>query len=193
MDRGSEFLAECKDVLRDEYGIKRRLISTRNPQANMVERAHQTMHNLLHTMKLGQGEDAQDKWDGVISAVGYAMRSTVHMTNKATPMQLVFGRDAILNIKFQADWQYIKERKQRIINQNNERENAKRIPHTYAVGDRVMIEQHQNCKHGVPKFMGPHMVDRVNENGTLRLWQDLARGGAVYRTWNIRNVFPYKD
>jgi NADH:ubiquinone oxidoreductase subunit len=193
MDHGSEFMAETKKVLKDEYGIKRTLISTRNPQANMVERAHQTMHNLLRTMKLGQGENPQDKWDGIISAVGFAMRSTVQLTNKATPMQLVFGRDAMLNIKFQADWQYIKERKQRMIIQNNERENATHIPHTYQVGDRVKLKQPQNRKHGKPLYSGPHMVDRVNDNGTLRLRQDVARGGAVYRTWNIRNVTPYKD
>jgi hypothetical protein len=193
MDRGSEFMAEMKEALKDEFGITRRLISTRNPQSNVVERAHQTLHNLLQCMELGQGEDPQDKWDGVINAVGFAMRATVHLTNKATPMQLVFGRDAILPIKFQADWQYIREQKQRIINQNNERENAKRIPHTYQAGDRVLILQHQHRKHGEPRYTGPHTVDRVNDNGTLRLRQELARGGAVYRTWNIRNVFPYKD
>jgi hypothetical protein len=29
-------------------------------------------------------------------------------------MQLVFGRDAVLNIKFQANWKYIKERKKTV-------------------------------------------------------------------------------
>jgi hypothetical protein len=41
--------------------------------------------------------------------------------------------------------------------------------------------------------MGPFTVDRVNENGTIRLRQETATGGMVYRTWNIRNVHPYKD
>jgi hypothetical protein len=67
-------------------------------------------------------------------------------------MQLVFGRDAIHNVKFQADWQYIKERKQRLINQNNERENAKCTPHDYKVGDQVMIEQYQHRKYGQPQI-----------------------------------------
>ena len=43
------------------------------------------------------------------------MRSTVHSTLRAMPTQLVFGRDTLLNISFQADWQYIKERKQKLI------------------------------------------------------------------------------
>jgi hypothetical protein len=47
----------------------------------------------------------------------------------------VFGRDTLLNIAFEADWQYIKERKQRRIVQNNCKENSKRIPHEYKPGD----------------------------------------------------------
>jgi hypothetical protein len=30
-------------------------------------------------------------------------------------MELVFNRDAILNIKFEADWKLIKERKEKLI------------------------------------------------------------------------------
>ena len=41
-------MAETKDMLENEYGIKQQVISTRNPQANsMVERAHQTLHQLI--------------------------------------------------------------------------------------------------------------------------------------------------
>jgi hypothetical protein len=49
-----------------------------------------------------------------------------------------------------------------------------------------------NRKHGQSKYKGPHKLDRVNDNGTVRLRQDTANGGAVYRTWNIRNIYPYK-
>jgi hypothetical protein len=160
----------------------------------MVECTHQTLlHSMLATKEIGQGLDAREKWEGILGAVGFAMRATVHTTTRATPMQLVFGRDAIHNVKFQADWQYIKERKQRLINQNNERENAKRTPHDYKVGDQVMIEQYQHLKYGQPKYTGPHEIDRVNDNCTVRLRQSTANGGAVYRTWNIRNIYPYKD
>jgi transposase InsO family protein len=192
-DRGSEFLAECRSVLKHEYGIKQVFISTRNPQANaMVERAHQTIHSMLASLQLEPDEDSHDRWEGILSAVSFAMRATVHTTMKATPMQLVFGRDAIHNVRFQADWKYITDRRQRMIVQNNERENAKRIPHTYNVGDEVILEMYQNRKHGKPKYSGPYQVDRVNDNGTLRLRQETTNGGAVYRTWNIRLIHPYK-
>ena len=195
MDRGREFMAEVQSALKDEYGVKRKLITTRNPQANaMVERAHQTIHNMIATQQIKTKDDLPDgSWQGILSAVGFAMRATIHTTTRATPMQLVFNRDAINNISFEADWQFIKEHRQRLIRQNNERENAKRTPHTYQIGDRVMIEQYQHRKYGQPRFKGPYEVDTVNDNGTLRLRQQTANGGAVYQTWNIRNLHPYKD
>jgi hypothetical protein len=194
MDRGREFYREVQQTLKDDYGITRKLITTRNPQANaMVERAHQTLHTMLNTMKLGQGEDVHETWSGLLAAVGFAMRATVHTTMRATPMELVFGRDAILNIRFQANWQYIKERRQRMIVQNNQRENAKRKPHTYKVGDKAMIEQYQHRKHGTPKYKGPYTVTKVYDNGTVRLRQRLAGRGAIFQTWNLRNIHPYKD
>jgi hypothetical protein len=44
----------------------------------------------------------------------------------ATPSQIVFGRDAILNIKFDANWKLICECKQCAINENNKMENKKK-------------------------------------------------------------------
>ena len=73
-----------------------------------------------------------------LAAVMAAVRSTCSTTTQATPMQLVFGCDAIINTKFIADWEYIRQRKQNIVHSNNERENAKRIPHTYQIGAKKM-------------------------------------------------------
>ena len=160
----------------------------------MVERAHQTIHNLIRSQQIRDKRDlANGSWDGILNAIGFAMRATVHTTNQATPMQLVFGRDAILNVTFEADWQYIKERKQKLITQNNKRENAKRKPHVYAIGDKVLVLQQPNRKHGADRYSGPYEVSQVFDNGTLKLRQGTNRGGAVYQTWNVRNVTPYKD
>jgi hypothetical protein len=44
MDRGSKFAAEVRKMLNKEYLIKRKLITTRNPQANAgIERIHQVV------------------------------------------------------------------------------------------------------------------------------------------------------
>jgi RNase H-like domain found in reverse transcriptase/Integrase zinc binding domain len=96
MDNGREFYAEVEQSLKNDYGIARRVITTRNPQANSIlEHAHKTLHDMLSTQHIGEGMDSRDRWDGILSAVGFAMKATVHSTMKATPMQLVFGRDAI--------------------------------------------------------------------------------------------------
>ena len=85
------------------------------------------------------GIDNDDPWSDILAAVMAAARSTYSMTTQATPMQLVFGRDVIINTKFIADWDYIRQRKQN----NNERENAKRIPHTNQIGDKIMLKKIQ--------------------------------------------------
>ena len=195
MDRGREFMGETKAMIKNDYGITRKPITTRNPQANaMVERAHQTVHNMIRTMRVHDQElDEQNPFGGILAAVGLAMRATVHTTTRATPSQLVFSRDAIHNIGFRADWNYIKERKQRLIDQNNKRENAKRKPHEWSVGDLVRIEQDTNRKHGQDQYKGPFEITAVYDNGTVELRQDTPNGGAVTSTWNIRKLLPYKD
>ena len=47
----------------------------------------------------------------------------VHNTIQYTPSQLVFGRDAILNINQETNWQLIKQLKQALINKGNQKEN----------------------------------------------------------------------
>ena len=136
--------------------------------------------------------DLEDPWSGVLAAVRMAMRATVHTTTQAPPAQLVFNHDALHNVSFRADWNYIKDRKQRLIDQNNKRENAKRRRYTYNVGDRVRVTQDYQRKHGQNQFMGPLVIEAVNDNGTVELRQDTPNGGAVTQTWNIRNILPYK-
>ena len=195
MDRGSEFAKEVRQNVVHEWGAVQKLITTRNPQANsMVERAHKTLRNLIAVNGIHSMSDLQSYggWDGVLSAVSLAMRATVHTTMRATPAQLVFGRDMLHNVRFEADWKFIKERRQRVIRQNNKKENAKRVPYTYTVGQKVKILQDNNRKFGDPRYRGPYDVTAVNDNGTVRLRMRTNRAGAVYQTWNIRNILPYQ-
>ena len=132
--------------------------------------------------------DEEDPWSGILSAVMFAMRSTYHTTLEATPMQLVFGRDAILPIFHQADWQYIKAKKQRLINMNNQRENAKRIPHTYQINDKVLFERIKKTKYGEKEYDGPFTILAVHDNGTAQI-QKPNYSDVV----NIRLLKPYYE
>jgi len=105
MDRGREFMAEMQRMLRNDYGIHRKLITTCNPQSNsIVEHAHQTVHNLIASQNITSKKHLpHGTWAGLLSTVAFAPWATVHTTICATPMQLVFNRDAIHNVRFEAD------------------------------------------------------------------------------------------
>ena len=79
-----------------------------------------------------------------------------------------------------------------MIQKNNERENRKRIKYTYEVGQKVLIKTEQSRKYGKDPYTGPNEVVEVRNNGSLRLKKLLGRG-AVFETYNLRNVFPYTE
>jgi hypothetical protein len=121
-------------MIKEDYAIKAKPIMVRNPQANaIVERVHQVIGNIIRAFELEYNYlDKEDPWKGILSATAFAVQSTFHTTLRSIPGQLVFGtRDMIFNTKHEASWEFIRKRKQQLIEKNNEAENAKRIPHTY--------------------------------------------------------------
>ena len=186
-DRGSEFIGHEFQTMLGDYGVKKKPITTRNPQANaIVERVHQTIGNIVRTFELQDNYlDEDDPWKGILSATAFAIRATYHTTLQKSPGQLVFGRDMIFNVEHTANWEYIRARKQKLIQKNNRNENKSRIPHTYVVNDQVMLRKGTEYKYEQP-YSGPHTILQVNTNGTVRL-----RVGAVTDTFNIRRLEPY--
>jgi hypothetical protein len=54
-----------------------------------------------------------------------AVRATNHTTLQATPAQLVlFGRDVLIDVKFEANWALSKQNKQKILAKKNQKENS---------------------------------------------------------------------
>jgi len=97
----------------------------------------------------------------------------------------------MLNATFQADWQFIRERKQRLIIQNNKRENTKRKPHAHNAGDVVVVKAGNGRKHGSNPHLDPMRITQAYNNGTVKLVKVADHNrGAVSQTWNIRNVEP---
>ena len=115
-DHGTKFMAELAKMCQNDYGLKRKPITARNPQSNVIiERIHQTIGNIIRTFDVSNSVN-NDPWSGILAATMFAVRATYHPTLQASPMQLVFGRDAILNIKHVADWEHIRQRKQLLMN-----------------------------------------------------------------------------
>ena len=99
----------------------------------------------------------------------------------------------MLNASFEADWQFIRERKQRLIVQNNKRENAKWVPHTCSVGDTAVVKAGMQSKHGHAPYLGPMRITQVCDKGAVKLVKVANNnGGAVSQTWNIWNIEPRK-
>jgi hypothetical protein len=91
----------------------------------------------------------------------------------------------ILNIQHQANWELIRQRKQRIIEKNNKQENAKRTPHNYRIGDQVLLKEGTENKYESP-YSGPHKILQVCDNGTVRL-----KVKGVTDSYNIRRLAPF--
>jgi hypothetical protein len=93
----------------------------------------------------------------------------------------------IFNVQHTANWEYIGARKQRLIQQNNTKENKSQVPHTYHVNDKVMLRKGTENK-SEASFSGPHKILKVNTNGTIRLYV-----GSVTDMINIRLSNPTKS
>ena len=83
--------------------------------------------------------EEDDPWTALLSSIAFAMRATHHTTIGASPAQVVFGRDMIHPLQYTDEWDLIKNRKQKVIDKSNVRENNKRIPYTYKVVQKVLI------------------------------------------------------
>jgi transposase InsO family protein len=95
------------EELVNNYGIKKQNSTPFNPQSNgIIERVHLTLNDSLRTAEIdGRAMDEKDPWGTFLASAAYAIHSTFHTTLKATPGQLVFGRDMVLPIKFMAGGQ----------------------------------------------------------------------------------------
>ena len=139
-DRGTKFMAEFSKMCQNDHGLKRKPITTRNPQSNaIIKRIHQTIRNIIRTFDVANIVN-NDPWSGILAATMYAVRATYHTTLRASPMQLVFDRDAILNINNVDDWEHIQQHIQFRINHNNKQENMQQNNHQYKVGDKILVK-----------------------------------------------------
>ena len=124
-------MAEFAKMCQNDFGLKRKTITTRNPQFNaIVEQIHQTIGNIIRIFDVSNIVNS-NPWSGILTATMFASRTTYHTTLQASTMQLVFSRYAILNIKPVSDWKHIRQHKKLRINHNNSRKNMQRNNHQY--------------------------------------------------------------
>jgi hypothetical protein len=103
-DNGSVFKSVFKEMC-DNLGIKCRSTTSYNHQGNsIIERIHQVMGNMLRAFELEERElYPYDPWNKLFQACALDIRITFHTNLQASPGQLVFGRDMIHDVRFEAN------------------------------------------------------------------------------------------
>ena len=184
-DNGSEFKKNFQPLLKD-LAIKPICTSVKNPQSNAIlERIHQVTGNMLKNL-MNVKFDVIDPWSSILASIDYAVRCSFHSTLKATPGQLVFGRDMLLDLKFEPNYEQTWAQKQQSTNYDNIRENSKRVTHDYKVGDYVYVLRDGNYRKLEGDKQGPYAVTEVFTNGTVRIQK-----GIVNERINIRRLTPH--
>ena len=141
---------------------------------------------MLRTFELTNYKfDPNDHWSDLLASVSWAMHSTYHTVLQATPGQLVFGCDMLLNLRCDAKWDALKKHCQTLINSRCKTENCPRIDCDWKVGDEALIKlSNINRKLNV-LVEGLHDVPQVFANGTV-----LMQRGAVRERVNMRCLTP---
>jgi hypothetical protein len=157
-DKGTEFTGIEFQELLQSYGIKAVIATTANPQTNAIlEHTHQVIANQLRSLRLMSIElnSLADIQHELLAPVQWAMNSTYHTTLQATSAQLAFHRDMIMPTSYMAHWQSIRQRRQAITNRDNLCKIACRVPHTYSVGDLILIRQDNRGKNSPNPLVDP--------------------------------------
>ena len=184
-DNGTEFTTEFIELLLS-YGIHPVSTTIKNPQANaIVERLHLTMADSIRSMELHKRPFDETSSHGILQAVAWGIRSTFHTALRASPGQVTFGRDMIINATYVANWKNIMDRRKASMLKDNLRENAKRISHDYKINDRVYVTSF-DVKQKLHSKEGPYTINQVFTNGTVLI----QRSPLVEERINIRRLFP---
>ena len=133
-------------------------------------------------------ENAIHMVDTALARCVYATRTAVHGSLRASPGSLVFQRDMILDIPVIADWLFISEHRQQLIDQRLIAANNKRYSYDYHIGDEVLkltyspnkLEQRAN---------GPYRIVEVHTNGTVTIQ---LTEHTIERI-SIRRIKPFKS
>jgi hypothetical protein len=138
-DNGSEFSFEFLELLRS-YGVTTKSTTIKNPQTNaFVERVHQVIGDAIRSMELHTRHCDNITINAVIQNVAFGLRATYCSSIAASPSQLVFRRDMVINSLYLANWKNLATRRETQIRNNNIAKNKSRIFHYYHLHDLVYI------------------------------------------------------
>ena len=118
----------------------------------------------------------------------FAIRAALHGTLRTSPGSLAFGRDMILDIPVVADWNFIRQHRQQLIDQRLVAANQRRFSHDYQQGDEVMKLAHSHDKLSADRATGPYRIHSVHTNGTVTIQLT----PHTLERISIRRIKPYR-
>ena len=139
----------------------------------------------MHMFDIPSAETCNKQIPGTLSAVACRICSAIHATTCATPMQLVFGWDAILNVPHMANWKCIQSQKQTEINGNHLNKKCERKECAHQSNKCVLIKNKWSSKCGTTSCKGSCLIVKINDNGTVEMRMD-----NVLDTHNVRSIKP---
>jgi hypothetical protein len=158
----------------------------KNPQTHaFVERIHQVISSSICAMELHTKAFDDTTINAVLQNVAYGLRDTNYSSISASPCQLVFGRDMIINAIYLANWKALSERRTAQIRKNNISENKNSVAHEYLVGESVYLRK-SNIEQKLVPLQGPFPITTVHTNGTITIHRSLT----VSERINIRWLHP---
>ena len=81
----TKFMAEFAKMCNNDYGLKRKPVTTRNTKSNtIIKRIHQTIGNTIRTFDVSKIVN-NDPWSGILAAKMFAFRATYYTTIQAYP------------------------------------------------------------------------------------------------------------
>jgi len=214
-DRDPRFTANFWNALWKLLGTKLVMSTAYHPQTDgQTERANRTLEEMLRSYV----NDRQSDWDQHLSALEFAVNSSVQASTGFTPFRLNNGQEARMPIDHvtqavrDCPSQEASDRTQRLVNdlakakeyllKAQQRQVKYADQHrrhvTFAVGDKVLLSTgHLKIRGfvGSPKFaskyIGPFTVKRVINDNAYEL--DLPAQLQIHPTINISRLKAYRD
>ena len=179
---------EFQELL-ESYGIESKPTTVKNPTANgIVERIHGTLGEQLRATVFS--DDWSNDINTLIQACAFALRAASPARGTYSPAQLAFGYDMIFRQKVLIDWERMKALRVRLAQENNAKENRKRLVHEYKVGDKVLLVFKPYERRGKlspsTHNRGPFTITEVIANVTVKI-----QCGAYVDIVSIHRITPY--
>ena len=92
----------------------------------------------------------------------------------------------LYDIPFLANWSEIGKRRQNQVDNDNIRENSKRLDFDYKRGQKVLVVKGGILRKAEYPNEGPYKITEVFTNGTVRI-----QHGTINERINIRRLLPY--